>query len=106
MDWNTKNVMPLLAAEKVVITPQVLAIVENRRMADFLQDVGGTWSMIDSLSNYTVLQKNNILILDVLIRLGIECTWIGINLVYVRHVRHIHIGELSVCVQRYEFEIK
>lgn len=57
MNWNTKNVMPLLAAEKVVITPQVLAVVENRRMADFLQDVGGTWSMIDSLSNYTVLQK-------------------------------------------------
>lgn len=57
MDWNNKNVMPLFAAEEVVEEPSVLAIVENRRMADFQQDVGGHWTTVERLPNYTVLRK-------------------------------------------------
>ena len=59
ISWNAKNVMPFMAIEDLADHDKVLALVNDREEAHFLQEVPGHWKWIGQKGVWVVYQKES-----------------------------------------------
>lgn len=59
ISWNAKNVMPFMAIEDLPDHDKVLALVNDRDEAHFLQEVPGKWKWIGQKGVWVVYQKES-----------------------------------------------
>ena len=60
ISWNAKNVMPFMAIEDLPNHDKVLALVNDRDEAHFLQEVPGKWKWIGQKGVWVVTKKKAI----------------------------------------------